>query len=442
MARVRGNAGRLLLHTNYHDEQAVDDSAIAVLRGRTQLVAHRIAPNLVALIERIWGTGEGRPAVHVSTDGVPTGHHIVERYTVVPSLANPKFLVPTESHATSADSFWKYNAMRSRRTRAGHIALAAAFRSGVAHRIFGDQLLVSCDDRLSDEERASHMLLAHLSRELNTPQLLAAMSVRRMTPNAKPTLQLFAPTGSLVGFAKLGWSPATRSMVQTESTSLEEVAGKLRSVVAPSVMAKGYWRERYYSVTKPLPEAVGRWTTPPAQAANLILEVAHSGEVARRSVAGSPYEHRLRDQLSLAGVTPETRVLSAWLDRLVIPKTQLDFGRWHGDWVSWNMARTGDKVAVWDWEHSAPMAPIGFDALHWYFQRTLPARGIDAAVQAVDNARHDLQAVGVSESAMAYVASLYLLEMFVRSVRLQRGGGGWNPRLHPRMLDFAAQRDR
>jgi hypothetical protein len=87
------------------------------------------------------------------------------------------------------------------------------------------------------------------------------------------------------------------------------------------------------------------------------------------------------------------------------------------------------------------MAPIGFDALHWYFQRTLPARGIDAAVQSVDNARRDLQAVGVAESAMAYVASLYLLEMFVRSVRLERGGGGWNPRLHPRMLDFAQQRD-
>ena len=26
-------------------------------------------------------------------------------------------------------------------------------------------------------------------------------------------------------------------------------------------------------------------------------------------------------------------------------------GSWHGDWVPWNMARDGEEVLLWDWEH-------------------------------------------------------------------------------------------
>lgn len=399
-----------------------------------------MAPSLIALAERVWGTGGDGSPIRVSTTSVPEGHQVMERYAVIPSLAKPKFLVPMESRSAAANTFWKYNAMRSRSTRAGHIALAAAFRSGLARGTFRDQLVVSCDKRLSHEERAERMVLAHLSRELEMPRLLAAMAVRRMNPNAKPTLQLFSPVGAQIGYAKLGWSPATRAMVQTEATSLDAVSGRLRSVIAPRVMAKGTWRDHYYVVTKPLPESVGRWTTPPLQAPHLILEVAHSGDVARHALAGSEYERSLRRQLDDAGVTAETRILSAWLDRLVGVDIQIEFGRWHGDWVTWNMGRVGNGVAVWDWEHSAPLVPVGFDALHWHFQQTLPTHGIDAGVAAVDDAVLDLSALGVERNSARHVASLYLLEMFVRSVRLARGGGGWNPLLHPQMLTIAERR--
>lgn len=403
-------------------------------------MTHPMSPQLIALAERVWGTGDDGSCVQLSTASVPDGHRVVERYTVIPSMAKPRFLVPMESNMAAINSFRKYNAMRSRRTRAGRAALAAAFQSGLARRVFRDQLMVTADRRLSQQELAEQLVLVHLADQLDLPRVLAAISVRRISPNSKPTLQLFSPDGGQIGYAKLGWSPATRAMVQSEASTLEAVSGRLKSVIAPRVMITGTWRDRLYAVTRPLPEPVGRWTAPPARAPQLILEVAHSGDVARQPLAGSVYERSLRRQLDDVGVTAETRILSAWLDRLAGVDVQLEFGRWHGDWVSWNMGRAQNGVTVWDWEHSAPLVPVGFDALHWYFQHTLPARGIDASVAAVDDALADLSAVGVQRGAARHVSSLYLLEMFVRSVRLARGGGGWNPLLHPQMLTVAERR--
>jgi hypothetical protein len=138
----------------------------------------------------------------------------------------------------------------------------------------------------------------------------------------------------------------------------------------------------------------------------------------------------------------ETKILCEWLDRLVGLSEVLTFGRWHGDWVTWNLGSAGARIAAWDWEHSADDVPVGFDVLHWHFQHTLPKSGLEAAVAEVDRVAPDLVKVGVRREAGNLVASLYLLEMFKRSVRLSAGGGGWNPRLHPELLSVAAGRNR
>ncbi len=282
--------------------------------------------------------------------------------------------------------------------------------------------------------------MSHLADELGSNGLQAAMTVRRANPNVKPTLQLFDNTGRPVGYAKVGWSPATREMVRTEARSLDAVRGKLRHVVAPVLVASGSWHDHVYSVSGPLPESLRRWTKPPSADPDILLDIANSAQSEVLPLAESDYCRGLRQHL--ASPSDESRVLSAWLDRLCTQATPLRYGRWHGDWVAWNLGSVNGRVAAWDWEHSAANVPVGFDALHWHFQHTIPRNGLDAAVLAVDAAENDLVAMGVSRDAVPLVSSLYLLEMFVRSVRLEAGGGGWNPRLHPHMLSVAQHRDR
>jgi hypothetical protein len=99
---------------------------------------------------------------------------------------------------------------------------------------------------------------------------------------------------------------------------------------------------------------------------------------------------------------------------------------------------------AWDWEYSDPDVPVGFDLLHWHFQRLLsPADGtLEAGERAVDAAAPRLSRLSVDPGHHRLVASLYLLEMFTRSVRMAALGAGWNRKYESGLVDIASRRDR
>jgi hypothetical protein len=402
-------------------------------------------PNLAALIQRVWGPGiaAGGP-VAVTTSGPPSGHQLVETYAVIPNSARPKLLLPLGSRGATLASLLRYNAVKSPGMRMRRLALAGAFGTFTGSRIFRDRLYVSIDARVPADEQGRWLILRHLSTQLGSSPLYAAVTVRRANPNVKPTLQLFSPAGTPMGYAKLARSEATRGLVRAEAHALSSVRDRLRVVVAPPVLASGDWQDAAFAVIGPLPEGLRRWTTDPVMAPDATLDVAHSTGMRNAPLATSAYADNVRTQLN--GMRPlapsETEVLGHWFDRLLTQPHPLTFGRWHGDWVTWNLGSIGDRVAAWDWEHSSGGVPVGFDLLHWHFQHALPRAGLEPAVTEVDRVAPHLTKVGVRREAANLVASLYLFEMFLRAVRLSVGGGGWNPRLHPAMLTVAAGRNR
>ncbi len=399
--------------------------------------------NLRALADRVWGPNTDCSPVVVTMDQPPAGCLPVETYAVVPHPARARLLVPLGSRRAATAALWRYNAMKAPKTRMIRTSLAAGFSAGVGERFFR-HLVVSVDRRVAPEELGEWLLLRHFAAELDTPTLLASMTVRRNNPNTKPTLQLFDPSGGAIGYAKLGWSPATRSMVRTESQALAALGGRLDRVVVPRLLAAGERSNTVYSIASPLPAELHRWTQDPASAPGHSLEVARSAGVSESRLAGSGYARQLRCHLdaTASGAPESSRILSAWLDRLEDDPTPLAFGRWHGDWVSWNLGRVDGRVAAWDWEHSAADVPIGFDLLHWHFQHRLASADLARAIKALDLSVPALSRFGVSRPAQPLVASLYLLEMFLRAARLSVGGGGWNPKVYPAMLEVASVRDR
>ncbi len=175
-----------------------------------------------------------------------------------------------------------------------------------------------------------------------------------------------------------------------------------------------------------------------------MLDVANSATVYRRPLAGSAYARYLREQLNaeMRNAPQASHALLAWLSRLEIDPNELAFGRWHGDWTPHNLATSNQHVIAWDWEHSRVDVPIGFDALHWHYQRVIFRAGLASAVAEVTNTSRRLGSLGVPPAAQGLVASLYLLEMFLRAARLAAGGGGWDPRIYPAMVKVATERDR
>jgi hypothetical protein len=399
---------------------------------------------LRALVDHVWHPFAEDSPVKVTTGVAPAGHSAAETYAVVPNLARPRYLVPLGARRAAVASLWAYRTMRVPRRRASQTTVGALFRAGLGEHLFRHRLVVSIDDRLPESDRPEWLLLEHVAGELGHRRLFAGLAVRRVQPNSKPMLEVYDEDGQPRGFAKVAWSAGTNRLVRAEADALSAMAGVHRRIIVPSVLAQGRFAGNDYTVMSPLPVGLRRCTSDPLTVYDAPLEVARHATMACTALAGSAFARGHRETLSSAATAmPEvSRVLLDWLARLERDPAPIEFGRWHGDWVPHNLSRDGSRVAAWDWEHSRADVPVGFDALHWHFQQRMPSSGLAAAVGEVDTAAQRLGTFGVPPTTRHLVASLYLLEMFVRATTLAVGGGGWNPRFYPEMLEVAARRDR
>lgn len=399
---------------------------------------------LGALVDRVWPqAGVASSPVAVTVGAPPERHVVAETYAVVPDLARARYLVPLGSRRAAVATLWAYHTMRAPKRRAAEAAVSTMFRTGLGDRVFRDRLVVSIDELVPRSSYPDWLVVAHLARELDCAQLFAGLAVRRVQPNAKPMLELYDGEGLAQGFAKLGWSVATKQLVSTEVDALTDLRGRLDRLVVPEPLCNGTFGDHRFSVVTPLARGLRRYHDDPVVASEVPLAVAESTEMVKTPLAGSAYARRLHDVLSsVAGDAPDAwRVTRDWLLRLERSPEPILFGRWHGDWVPHNLGEARQQVAAWDWEHSSTHTPVGFDALHWHYQRSLARSGLAGAVEDAEKTAAKLGGFGVSTSARGLTASLYLLEMFLRAAVQAVGGGGWNPRVYPAMLDVAARRD-
>jgi hypothetical protein len=409
--------------------------------------AAEVGADLRTLAERVWTPTSDRTwPVSVRFDAaLPADHTLAEQYVVVPDLRRPKFLVPLGARAASRAAFSRFLTTSSPRTRGMGFASAGAFGSPVGELVFRNRLSIGIKSSIPPSQWSQWLLLAHLRQELDCAPLVAYLPVRRAIPNAKPTLRLFERDGEPRGYAKVGWSAATKAVVRNEATALREVHGRLGRLDSPALAASGQWQGQELAVAAPLPAGVRGWTREPSQTPDLLQGIVASGRATRGPLAGSTFASRVRADLAGAStLEPEvSAILQRWLMRLETRPEVLDFGRWHGDFVPGNLGRGPAGPVAWDWEYSDPDVPVGFDLVHWHFQRRLsPHDGtLVESVRAADAAAPKLSVLRVPAAIHGLVTSLYLLEMFTRSVRMAAAGAGWNPKYYPALIEVAEGRD-
>jgi hypothetical protein len=399
-----------------------------------------VASDLAWLTEQIWGRpGGGR--VHVATDGVvPAGYRPVERFAVVPSLPKARFLIPLSSRRVASASLRAYSRLRPLRTRGVRVALGVGMQVGLAQRLLHDHLTVSVAEDVAVRDLPSILLTEHLRRLLGGQELAPAIGIGRPGPNRKPTLQLFALDGRPLGFAKVGWNEVTRRLVANEARALAACGDRsFRLVAVPRLLFSGGWNGLQLSVVAPLPAEVRRHrrraAMPPLAATQEIADVS-----GRRwtTLGSSRYWRRLSGRLEDARAHDLAPLLERCRLALELQAgTVLPFGGWHGDWVPWNLAWRGRRLHVWDWEHSAEEAPVGFDVLHYHFHVPFTAerRGLAEALERCQRRGMPLLAtLGLRPGTERLVLSLYLVEMLLRYHDGMRFGTGWNPRFYPEIL--------
>jgi hypothetical protein len=189
--------------------------------------------------------------------------------------------------------------------------------------------------------------------------------------NRKPVLSVSGPGGRLA-FVKIGDSARTRDLVRNEARALRLVAAAApATIVAPAVLHHGRWRGLEVLVLSPLPVPTRPWA---------------------RRVPAPLVERAVQEIAALDPGAPWCR---------------------HGDFAPWNMAPTRDgRLLVWDWERFESGVPLGFDAVHLFFQRALTRMGPARAARAcVARALRTLAPYGLSAAEARLTAIRYLIEL-------------------------------
>ncbi len=399
------------------------------------------APNgdLERLVQQLWPFPRDGDAVSVSlgAGAPPPGYRVVERYVALPTAATAKVLAPLGRPQRTRRALLSYNALRSPRTRAVRRLLGDAAGLRLTNPRARDRVTVSVRGSEVDAGGVHLLLTGHLQEALGVPFVALSPGVRPAAPNSKPTALMLDREGVPLGYVKVGWNPATDRMVANEARALRRLELSVPpGLEVPRVLHHGRWAGRTLLVTSPLPAGVRRLGTDRQLSSRITESVAGISGQRRHELLSSPYwDDVARREASVAATTTDVglrgplRSLLAALQDCASPV--LRFGSWHGDWVPWNMARCGEQLAVWDWEHSSDDAPVGFDRLHFAFQVSfvLRRRTFSRAVADLDDAAAGLLRALDLQTSPRHLASLYLLEHVLRAAETARDGGGWNARL-------------
>ena len=160
----------------------------------------------------------------------------VAHFVAVPNARKPRLLVPAGSRRVAAGAVRRYAQPAARSARFKRDLAALALRTGADRALLRDRITVTGADSIEE----------HLRRVLDR-DLTVSVHIGPARANRKPVLQLLAPDGTTVGFAKLGTNALTRRLVRAETvaefTMLVEVATvgavttMLKLTVAPAPIA-------------------------------------------------------------------------------------------------------------------------------------------------------------------------------------------------------------
>jgi hypothetical protein len=394
----------------------------------------------------------GTPAVTWAAAGaLPAGFERADQFAVLPAGAGRSFMVSLAARPGASSALTSYNSLRSGRTRLARRVLGFGLRAGLAQPLLRDKIDIGIAPGSSPAQLAEELLEEHLQRLFGRGPVVTAFG-GGSGPYRKPVLQVFAADGAPLGYVKVGWNDWAREAVGREAAALRACALRPMRLGVPELLGHSTWRGLDLLITGPLPRGIRRLGSgsglPDASVLREISELApgFAGELAT-----SPWWLSVRSRIQAGVVDPAARAaLELAAERIQGAQggVPLRFGAWHGDLVPWNLARGGSRLYAWDWESSAPDAPLGFDAVHFHFQVAFIARGRPLA-EAVDSAAGSagaaLEALGVPERAHRLVAILHLVELAVRHEEARRSTGDVDDRFYPavtQVLERALARPR
>lgn len=291
-------------------------------------------------------------------------------------------------------------------------------------------------DRRPSARGAPAPVVRWFEEVLDQRDLLVVALLGPPRPNDKPVLQVLDRAGTTLAWAKVGWSPLTRRLVEHETQVLTELAGCDPRLRVPRPIASTVIDDCSIALHSALPVWEGARRRSAPEIDWLTTTIARAGTLTTEPFGESAYLERLRHRTALVEPPATRATVSRLVDRLVkeLASVPLRCGRWHGDLSPWNLDWQAGQVLVWDWERSEDGIPVGLDAIHYAVQER--PSGEDAGVSAHTAAIRYAGPVGQDPFVAPILERAYHLEIFLRREEEQRTASvGADPAAVATLLD-------
>ena len=287
-------------------------------------------------------------------------------YLAVPDAQDPRFLLPRDrSAAVGILRHFRSDGTPAARRRIA--ALKQVIRVTGGWPLARGRLAVMAPEPSGTETIETHL------REILGVDFQLGIHLGPPRANRKPILQVLGTDGEPLAFGKLGVGPLTQRLVRTEAEALRALSRlELPGLRVPELLHEGDWQGSALLLTTPLPLRRARRVGASRPAGGCHGDPgAGRGHHAGTSRGRRPF---LADQRERAAALTLADIRGHLLATIASPRRgaeEWELGRWHGDWMVWNMASLDDEVLVWDWERYAAPVPVGWDALHYALRDSL-----------------------------------------------------------------------
>ena len=313
----------------------------------------------------------GRPGrLRLAMAGQDAGLPALERYAAVPSLADPRVLLPLDATQAAWRAVLAQHAAGAANPAARLAARALSFAApGWGSLLLRDRVTVAAL-RGDLAETPLHRFLADV---LGRDDFVTSLRLAPGRPNGKPVAQAVAPDGTVLAYAKFGWEDLTRRLIKREAAVLAELAPRASGLPLklPPVLHAGAWGDLETLVLAPL-SCMGRTPRSPARVpVGACVALAALGPRSVGRLGESPFWRRTAAEAAEVAPALSQHARHATLEacRLVEARwgdAELVFGQSHGDFIPPNISvRRDGAFNVWDWERSAADVPLGVDAMQF-----------------------------------------------------------------------------
>lgn len=295
-------------------------------------------------------------------------------FAVVPSLSDPRFLIPLGSRKSAANSLRIYSAHKPL-ARTYKWVLEKGLRTGLVQPCLRQRTLVRPTAAETETLQRTLPLEQYLAQALGQSEVFLGVSLGTPSAHQKPLFQVMDREGRALAYAKIGWNDDTIRIVKNEAQALQRLAGcKFTNATIPRVLIAEHWKD-HYLLLQSGPPSEG-WTPSRDISANHLQFLSELSRIddtktsLQKSIWWKSIQQRIKTMDEM-GVSYDADLVQWALDEsaLRFGMTEVPFGMKHGDFTPWNLLQKKQELFVLDWEYAESHAPPGSDLFHFVIQR-------------------------------------------------------------------------